>query len=151
MSNRYFVVNSEERVKRFTERIKELFEANKYVRFTWSLEKRSLDQNALINIWYREIGNKLGEEEKEVRARCKLDYGVPIRKREEKFAKVWKALEQRVFNAYNTPPREVALAFIENFSITSEMDSQQMSEYMQTINRVHSVQGVTLSRAEDFN
>jgi hypothetical protein len=151
LSNTYFVVNSEERVARFSKRIAELFADKKYIRFSWSFEKRSLDQNALLNIWYREIGNELGEEAIDVRARCKLDYGVPIRRREEKFNKVWKALEQRVFNAYKSTPREVALAFIREFAITSEMDTQQMTEYMQTIKRVHSVQGVTLSRAEDFD
>lgn len=87
---------------------------HKYVQVTAN-DKRSLDQNAAIRVCYDQIHKYRGDMEYiEIERQCKLDYGVPILRREcIIFNDIFKSLEKR----YNY---EQLLKIMDKFKITSD-------------------------------
>ena len=60
-------------------------------KLTWTEgASRSLSQNALAHKWYAEIAKHLGDTTTEtVRATCKLEIGVPLRRRDDDEWREW--------------------------------------------------------------
>ena len=101
--------------------------------------KRSLDQNAISHAIYAQIAGQLEDQTvQEVRAECKLRYGVPIlRAGSDEF----RAQYDKVIKPHDYPTK---LAIMEWLPVTSLMDKAQFSEYLDTVIREFSKQGVSI-------
>lgn len=101
--------------------------------------KRSLDQNAISHAIYAQVAAQLEDQTvQEVRAECKLRYGVPIlRAGSEEF----RAQYDKVIKPHDY---ETKLAIMEWLPVTSLMDKAQFSEYLDTVIREYSKQGVSI-------
>lgn len=106
---------------------------------------RSTEQNKLAFKWYGEIADQTGEDREDVRARCKLEIGVPIlRAANEKFRDTYD-------KSIRPLPYEAKLAAIRDMDIpvTRLMKVPQMSEYMDLVFRRHAESGIELTIPPD--
>lgn len=106
---------------------------------------RSSEQNRLAFKWYVEISDQTGEDREDVRARCKLEIGVPILRAEnERF----RATYDRVLRPF---PYADKLAFVRDadLPVTRLMNVSQMSEYLDKVFRKHAEIGIYLTIPED--
>jgi len=106
---------------------------------------RSDEQNRLSQKWYREISDQTGEDREDVRARCKLEIGVPIlRAASEKFCKAYDGTIRP--HAYADK-----LAFIRDtdMPVTRLMNVGQMTQYMDLVFRRHAESGIALTVPPD--
>ena len=95
--------------------------------------RRSLDQNALVNQWYSDIARQYdGNTFLDVRRQCKLDYGVPILKRDcEVHNYVFSKSLDRIRD------REKRLKVMDTFAVTSAMSTAQLKEYLNQMHQDH--------------
>ncbi len=102
--------------------------------------RRSLDQNAISHALYAQIAGQLEDQTvQEVRAECKLRFGIPIlRAGNPQF----KAMYDKAIRA--TLDYEEKLAAMEFLPVTRLMDKAQFSEYLDTVIREFSKQGVSI-------
>lgn len=106
---------------------------------------RSTEQNRLAFKWYVEISEQTGEDREDVRARCKLEIGVPIlREEQEKFRATYDRLIRPL--AY---PEKLALVRDIELPVTSLMNVDQMSRYLDMVFRRHAEVGVVLTVPPD--
>ena len=106
---------------------------------------RSTEQNRLAWKWYIEISDQTGEDREDVRARCKLEIGVPIlREAHEKFRFTYDKLIRPL--AY---PEKLALIRDTEMPVTSLMNVEQMSRYLDIVFRRHAEIGVVLTIPPD--
>lgn len=106
---------------------------------------RSAEQNRLAFKWYVEISEQTGEDREDVRARCKLEIGVPILRAErEKF----RATYDRVLRPLPYPEK---LAFVRDteMPVTSLMNVAEMTRYLDLVFRRHAEIGVVLTIPPD--
>ena len=103
---------------------------------TWLLtirtfkENRSLEQNSLSHVWYAQLAATLREySAKGYKAMCKLQFGVPILRTEDEN---FRALYDRVVKPHDY---ETKLQVMDYFPVTSLMNTVQMSEYMEAVQR----------------
>lgn len=108
-------------------------------------EKRSTRQNSTIHMWYDEIATHLGDvTTNEVRAQCKLMFGVPILRRDNDAFRV----------GYDTQikpqPYETKLMWFQLLdpNVTSTMTTKQLAEYMKEMQRHFSEAGIYLTDPE---
>ena len=99
---------------------------HKNIRLTVS-NLRTLSQNALKSVWYKDISLYLGDRSaKSVERECKLAYGVPILRRDPVNNWVYeRSLDQL--------PYSDQLIAIDSFAITSEMSNAEIKEYLDTM------------------
>lgn len=117
--------------------------------FTISVEKgrkRSLDQNRLSRLWYGEIAEQLGDRTaEEVRAYCKLHFGVAIRKASDP---AW----AEEYDASVRPlPYALKLKLMAepiDFPVTRGMKTKGMTEYLNAIQKFAAENGVRLTDPE---
>lgn len=106
---------------------------------------RSTEQNKLAFKWYVEISDQTGEDREDVRARCKLEIGVPIlREAHNKFRATYDKLIRPL--AY---PEKLALIRDTEMPVTSLMNVEQMSRYLDIVFRRHAEIGVVLTIPPD--
>lgn len=106
---------------------------------------RSGEQNRLAFKWYGEISDQTGEDREDVRARCKLEIGVPIlREAHDKF----KATYDRLIRPLPYPEK-LSLIRDTELPVTSLMNVEQMSRYMDIVFRRHAEIGVVLTIPPD--
>jgi hypothetical protein len=106
---------------------------------------RSIEQNRLAFKWYAEISDQTGEDREDVRARCKLEIGVPIlRAEQEKF----RATYDRLIRPLSYPEKLALVRDIE-LPVTSLMNVDQMSRYLDIVFRRHAEMGVVLTVPPD--
>jgi hypothetical protein len=106
---------------------------------------RSVEANRLAFKWYFEISDQTGEDREDVRARCKLEIGVPIlRAEQEKFRATYDRLIRPL--AY---PEKLALIRDIELPVTSLMNVEQMSRYLDIVFRRHADIGVVLTIPPD--
>lgn len=106
---------------------------------------RSTEQNRLAFKWYVEISEQTGEDREDVRARCKLEIGVPIlRDAHDKFRATYDRLIRPL-------PYAEKLALIRDTEtpVTSLMNVEQMSRYLDIVFRRHAEIGVVLTVPPD--
>lgn len=140
----HFQINSEFSLKSFLKKVPQMYDEYKWLKFTLSTDKRSLDANALSHIWYREISTQLGEDTiADVKSFCKLNFGVPILRQHEKFNNFYVT-----FFAHLSYPKQ--LAAMKYLSVSSIMDRPEMRLYMININNHFSRRGVVLSNANEI-
>ena len=113
---------------------------------TWTQgATRSTAQNRLAQRWFTDIATQLGDQTHEdVRAECKLRFGVPILRAENE---VFRLSYDRVIKAL---PYEEKLAAIKAFDlpVTRLMTVKQMTAFMDEMQRHWSGQGVRLTYPE---
>jgi C-terminal processing protease CtpA/Prc len=113
---------------------------------TWTQgAPRSTAQNRLAQRWFTDIATQLGDQTHEdVRAECKLHFGVPILRAENE---VFRLSYDRVIKAL---PYEEKLAAIKAFDlpVTRLMNVKQMTAFMDEMQRHWSGQGVRLTDPE---
>jgi len=106
---------------------------------------RSREQNKLAFKWYAEISEQTGEDREDVRARCKLEIGVPIlREAHNKFRATYDKLIRPL--AY---PEKLSLIRDTEMPVSSLMNVEQMSRYMDIVFRRHAEIGVVLTIPPD--
>lgn len=106
---------------------------------------RSGHQNRLSHRWYQDIARQLGDRTvSEVRAECKLDFGVPVLIEDNE------ALRDRFRRVFGHLTREEIIAAIDAFDlpVTRLMTVKQMTAYMDAIQRRYAGQGVHLTDPE---
>ena len=106
---------------------------------------RSTEQNRLSQKWYAEIAEQTGEDREEVRARCKLEIGVPImREASDKF----KATYDRLIRPLDYDDK-LAIIRDTDMPVTRLMNVTQMTEYMDLVFQRHSEFGIVLTVPPD--
>lgn len=102
--------------------------------------KRTLDQNAISHALYTQIAAQLEDQTvQEVRAECKLRFGIPILRAGNPD---FKAMYDKAIRA--TLDYEEKLKAMEFLPVTRLMDKAQFSEYLDTVIREYSKQGLSI-------
>ena len=108
-------------------------------------EKRSLDQNGMIQALYRQIAAQVDDESViDVTRRCKLNYGVPLlRANDEQFRAMYdKAIRKNL-------TYEEKIDAMDILPVTSRMDTPTATEYIDTVIREHSSRGLCLTHPSE--
>jgi hypothetical protein len=106
---------------------------------------RSAEQNRLAFKWYKEISEQAGEAVEDVRARCKLEIGVPImREASDKF----RATYDRLIRPLDYDDK-LALIRDTDMPVTRLMSVADMSRYMDEVFRRHAEFGIVLTIPPD--
>lgn len=106
---------------------------------------RSTEQNKLAFKWYKEVSEQTGEDIEDVRARCKLEIGVPIlREAHDRFRATYDRLIRPL-----PYPEKLALIRDTETPVTSLMNVEQMSRYLDIVFRRHAEIGVVLTVPPD--
>lgn len=144
MSGQFFVIRDEHTLKQAQQWLAQLRGNYTWFRLNLQLQKRSLNANALSHIWYAEIAKQTGDStEDEIKNICKLHFGVPILRRE---SEEFRNFYDRFFKKLTYPEKLDAMKHI---SVTSLLDKNQMTEYMQQIQRTYGPKGVILSNSKE--
>lgn len=133
------IVNSESSLQSAIGELREAFGKNKYVRMILRVRKRSLDQNALAAVWYEQIAREDRQEDAlGHKCYCKLHHGVPILRAED--------ADFRDF--YDTClkhlPYEEKIKAMKYVPVTSIMNVDQLSKYLQAVHDDYTGRGVGL-------
>lgn len=106
---------------------------------------RSSEQNRLSQKWYAEIAEQTGEAREDVRARCKLKFGLPILMES---SEAFRDLCRRRIKPLSHAER---IELIRDFDIpmTRMMNVGQMTRYMDELFQHHSEFGIVLTVPED--
>jgi hypothetical protein len=105
---------------------------------------RSTEQNRLAFKWYKEISDQTGEDIEDVRARCKLEHGIPILRENNDFRKTYDRLVRPL--SYGD---KVDLIKVTDMPVTRLMKVDQMSRYLDLVFRQHVEHGIELTVPED--
>jgi hypothetical protein len=106
---------------------------------------RSAEQNRLSFKWYKEIHEQSGEDVEDVRARCKLEHGIPILRAEvENFRKVY----DRLIKPLDYKDK-LDLIRATDMPVTRLMSVDQMSRYMDAVFLKHAEFGIALTIPPD--
>lgn len=106
---------------------------------------RTLNQNALIHKWYGEIAQQLGDvSAMAVKGRCHVAYGVPIRRRDPVWARIWESLFAKL-----TYEQQCFLFERGVLAMTREMTVKELTEYMDAMAVDYRAQGVVLTEPND--
>jgi hypothetical protein len=106
---------------------------------------RSAEQNRLSHKWYKEISDQTGEAVEDVRARCKLEIGVPIlREGSEAFRKTYDRLIRPLDHA-----DKLDIIRDTDMPVTRLMGVEQMSRYMDEVFKRHAEFGIELTIPPD--
>lgn len=117
-------VNSLKALEEWQREERRYFEEHKYINCTAS-DRRSLDMNALVNTWYKDISDVRGDvTAQDVRRECKVNYGVPILRRDPGHDFIYRHTIDRM-------TYELKLKAIDIFAVTSVMSTAQLKEYLQ--------------------
>lgn len=105
-------------------------------------EKRTTPQNRTIHLWYGEAATLLGDTtEEDVRAECKLQFGVPILRRDDA------AFRLEYDTTFKPLPYELKrkLFKVLDPAITSRMTVKQLKEYMDGMRQHFDEAGIRLT------
>jgi hypothetical protein len=106
---------------------------------------RSAEQNRLSHKWYAEISDQTGEDREDVRARCKLKFGLPI------LMESSEAFRDLCRRRIKPLTHEERIEVIRDFDIpiTRLMKVDQMTAYMDALFRHHAEFGIALTIPPD--
>lgn len=109
-------------------------------------ESRSAEQNRLQRLWHNEAASQLRDESAEdKRAYCKLHFGVPILRNDEKF----KAQYDRVIKPLDYQTKLALMKEPFDFPVTRLMRVKQKTEFLDAIYQHYTGLGVRLSHPDD--
>lgn len=141
MSAKELTINSALSLHKALDFISEEWERCKFLRVTIkSGQDRSLSQNALSHVWYGDISRQLKEDTPEgVKCYCKLHFGVPILRAEDPdFREMYDASIKRGLSY------EQKLKAMRYLPVTSLMDKEQLSRYLEAMKAEYDERGVVL-------
>jgi hypothetical protein len=124
--NGTFIINSDHTLHEFIGEVRSMYSQHHYLRGKMKTGKdRSSDQNAISHAWYEQISRELREgTPMQVKAECKLRYGVPILRAEDaSFREIYDASIKRL-------TYEQKLRAMEYLPVTSLMTVSQLSRYL---------------------
>jgi hypothetical protein len=101
--------------------------------FTAHLEAgrhRSVEQNKTQFMWFREISDETGHDIEEIRAICKLKFGLPILIRD---SEKMRSLYEKALDGLTYRQRVCLMTEPVSLPVTSLMKVEQMKEYMDTL------------------
>src|SRR5690606_32297289 len=98
------------------------------------------EQNKLSFKWYKEISDQTGEAVEDVRARCKLEIGVPILRENDSFRVTY----DRLIRPLDYQDK-LDLIRDTDMPVTRLMKVDQMSRYMDEVFRRHAEFGIELT------
>lgn len=108
--------------------------------------RRSSEQNRLQRQWINEIAEQLGDRTpEEVRAECKLRFGVPILRAE---SEIFRKKYDRLIKSMPYETKLELMAEPMDFPITRLMNVKQKTQYLDAIQRHYAEQGVVLTQPE---
>lgn len=136
-------INSAQTLEAAQKWVAEVWESKRWIKLSIHTSRRSLDANALSHVWYDQIGEYQGDSPEEVKDQCKLLYGVPILRRNEKKNKFFQAI------GFDRFPHHAQLAAMKYINVTSLFSVEEMQEYLDTIQRVYAQNGLTLDSGGD--
>lgn len=112
--------------------LRTMFKASGYLRINASDSKpRSLNQNALAAVWYEQIARELGEDSPaDVKAFCKLRYGVPILRAQDEDFRV--RYDRAIKSSLSYEQKLDAMHLL---PVTSLMTTDQLSTYLQDVQK----------------
>ncbi len=113
------------------------------VRVTLDDEDRSIKQNRLSFLLYKELGLATGNGAIQERCRCKLQYGLNILLEDTEFYKFYN-------NTMLILPYEDKLKCMEYINVTSFFSMKQFASYLNTIYQESAAQGIVLSQPKDL-
>jgi len=100
---------------------------------------RSLPQNSLWAVWYNQIGKELGQTPAEIKAECKLIYGVPILRAEDE---EFRELYDRAIKPLDYDTKLQLMN--ERFKVTSLFSKHQGIVYQETLQREYAKMNIIL-------
>src|SRR5689334_10812322 len=106
---------------------------------------RSSEQNRLSHKWYKEIADQTGEAVEDVRARCKLELGVPILR---DGLDTFRATYDRLIRPLDYADK-LDLIRATDMPVTRLMSVEQMTRYMDEVFRRHAEFGIELTIPPD--
>ena len=121
------IVNSHTSLMEAHRQINETYQKDKYVQIKINSGKRTLDQNALIHVWYAQIDKELGQNDTE--EQFKYQYGLPVLARDEEHAEYIGMIRDKLRKLYY----EERILFMKYVPVTSLMDTKQLKEYADTM------------------
>lgn len=127
------VIYNDARLQKVIGELRKEFRDHGYLRIQSSTEKpRTLSQNALAAVWYKQVSDELGEDTAAgVKRFCKLHAGVPILRRDDD--------DFRSLYDESIKPMcyEMKLKAIGLIRVTSEMNVSQLSEYLEEVRHLY--------------
>lgn len=121
--------------------IRKEFERTKYLQVTLSESKpRTPAQNKFSHVWYEQIAVELGagDTPEDVKAECKLRFGVPILRRDDPD---YRAMYDGALKGLSY---EKKLSIMRYLPVTSLMLAHQKAEYLTAVQIEYAKQGVVL-------
>lgn len=108
----------------------------------WS-GKRSLPANAVTHVWYPVIAEYIGSDAKTVKARCKIDFGIPILLNSNNEYRVVLSyiLEKTDFWKMTYEQQE---KMIQGIAVTSKMNTKECNRYRDNIQSYYNQHGLSL-------
>lgn len=106
-------------------------------------QNRSLSANAQTHVWYPIIAKHIGSDAKTVKARCKIDFGVPILlSANDEYSKVLSYIfEKTKFWQMSYEQQE---KMIQGIAVTSKMSTPQCNEYRDNMQTYWAQNGLIL-------
>lgn len=106
---------------------------------------RTLAQNALSHVWYKQVADYEQADVGEVKDFCKLTFGVPL------LICVDAEFRDFYFLAFSHLDYVQQLKAITYVNVTSLMDPEVMSEYLRNMERFYAMSGLQLTRTHDYD
>lgn len=114
---------------------------------TVSSPNRTTEQNRTIHKWFSQIATQKGDETMlDIKARCNLIYGRPIKVRDDP---EWAAVFGYLFDHLDYEKKIKAIRILD-VPFTRNMTVDQMSEYMSSMARDYRQEGFYLADPEEF-
>lgn len=131
-------INSDRTLEEAIGTLRRMYAAARYVRVTALAGRdRTLDQNRMFFELYTHIGEQLyGGDVEHARAEVKLDYGLPILRRDDE------ELGALCARTLDFLARDKQLEFIRHMSVTSDMTRGQARECIDRVMDAYAEQGV---------
>ena len=118
----------------------EIIDGLAYRPYEFSLDStRGLSQNALSHVWYNQVDKQFCTEIGSSKRMCKLHFGVPIlRGEDEGFRKLYDKAFKHILSY------EEKLKAMDYLPVTSLMNKEQMSRYLEAVQIHYAQHGVIL-------
>ena len=139
------IVNSQKSLHECIGEITEAWGHDKWLRVRWTNGKRrTLSQSARSHCWYDQIAKELGDQtEEEVKCECKLRFGVPILRADDPD---FRDMYDSGIKGLTYEQKLKAMRFI---PVTSLMSREQLSKYLEHVQREFAGRGIVLEFPEE--
>lgn len=136
-----FVINSEPSLRKALRDVEAEYREHKFLRLrTKAGVGRSLDQNAISHAWYNDIALQIADTPENVKAECKLRFGVPILRAED--ADFREMYDNSILRNLTYEQKLRAMRYM---PVTSNMTKAQLSRYLEHIQTSYAQQGVMVT------